>query len=370
MKKTVIVLAALSLQASWAHQHHHHDYSEKAVLASQGIFDDGDVQDRALSDWEGDWQSIYPYLVNGNLDQVLAMKAEKGDKTLEEYRTYYLNGYKTDLTLVKIHGQQIEFIAPNQTAVCEYKYSGKKILNYDSGKKGVRYQFECLDDQSTAPKYIQFSDHIIAPEKAGHFHLYMGNDSHETLAVQLSNWPTFYPASLSKEEIVDEMVGHDTHGAHQHGVANMNISIEQGNVELVLEGALANFISFEYAPQSDAEIAEVKAMANQFNAIDQLFVLPKDANCALKDRDLASDVIEPELLGQTKHAEAHKHHHTTHGNLTMTAEWQCQSPAKLQQLEVKLFEYFPHLEHVEVQMITPNGQKSAELSRKNSVIQW
>ena len=373
MKKTAIILAALSLQASWAHQHHHHNHSEKAVLASQGIFDDADVEDRALSDWEGDWQSIYPYLVNGDLDQVLAVKAEKGDKTLEEYRAYYLNGYKTDLTLVKIHGDQIEFIAPNQTAVCEYKYSGKNILNYDSGKKGVRYQFECIDAESKAPKYIQFSDHIIAPEKAGHFHLYMGNDSHETLALELSNWPTFYPASFSKEEIVDEMIGHDSHGghgAHQHGVANMNISIEHGNVELELDGALANFISFEYAPQSDAEIAEVKAMANQLNAIDQLFVLPKDANCALKDLDLVSDVIEPQFLGQKTHTEAHKNHNTTHGNLMMTAQWQCQMSTKLQQLNVKLFEYFPNLEHVEVQMITPNGQKSAELSRKNSVIQW
>ncbi|WP_342742234.1 DUF2796 domain-containing protein [Wohlfahrtiimonas larvae] len=166
------------------------------------------------------------------------------------------------------------------------------------------------------------------------------------------------------------MIGHDAHGAHQHGVANMNISIEHGNVELELEGALANFISFEYAPKSDAEIAEVKAMATQLNAIDQLFVLPKDANCAVKNLGLASDVIEPELLGHKAHSEEHKHHHTTHGNLTMTAQWQCQTPAKLQQLEVKLFPYFPHLEHVEVQMITPNGQKSAELSRKNTVIQW
>lgn len=368
MKKTAVVLAVLSLPVSWAHQHHHH--SEKARLASQGIFDDSDVQDRSLSDWEGDWQSIYPYLVSGDLDQVLAVKSEKGDKTLEEYRAYYLNGYKTDLTLVKIHGQHIEFHAPNKISSCEYQYSGKKILNYDSGKKGVRYQFECIDQKSTAPKYIQFSDHIIAPEKAGHFHLYMGNDSHEKLAVQLSNWPTFYPAALSQAEIVDEMIGHDAHGAHQHGVANLNLSIEHDMIDLELEGALANFISFEYAPQSDAEIAEVKAMAQQLNAIDQLFVLPKEANCALKDLGLASDVIEPELLGQKVQIKEHQHHHTTHGNLTMTVQWQCQAPAKLQQLDVKLFQYFPHLEHVDVQMIAPSGQKSAELSRKNAVIQW
>ena len=372
MQKSILLLAILSLQVSVAHKHSH-DQSEKAVLASQGIFEDEDVQARSLSDWEGDWQSIYPYLVSGDLDPMLALKAEKGDKTLEEYRAYYLKGYKTDLTSVAIHDNVIEYKSPTQVTSCEYKSSGHKILTYDSGKRGVRYLFECTDSQSQAPKYIQFSDHIIAPEKAGHFHLYMGNDSHETLALELSNWPTFYPTALSKEDIVDEMVGHDQHhGAHQHGVANMNVSIENGDVELALEGALANFISFEYAPKSDAEIAEVKAMVKHFSQMNQLIVLPKDAKCELKDVDLASDVIEASLLGQTHHHDkAHEHNHTeTHGNLTVSAQWKCQSPEKLQQMNVQLFQYFPHLEHVEVQMITPKGQKSAELSSKNTVIQW
>lgn len=79
---------------------------------------------------------------------------------------------------------------------------------YKSGKKGVRYLFECKDPESKAPKYIQFSDHIIAPRKSSHFHIFMGNDSQQSLLNEMENWPTYYPYQLSSEEVVEEMMSH------------------------------------------------------------------------------------------------------------------------------------------------------------------
>ncbi len=35
-------------------------------------------------------------------------------------------------------------------------------FDFTHRQKGVRYLFECKDANSKAPKYIQFSDHIIA----------------------------------------------------------------------------------------------------------------------------------------------------------------------------------------------------------------
>ena len=63
-----------------AEEGHNHGYSH---------FDDSDVQERTLSDWDGDWQSVYPFLTNGTLDEVMERKAENGNKTAEEYRAYY-----------------------------------------------------------------------------------------------------------------------------------------------------------------------------------------------------------------------------------------------------------------------------------------
>ncbi|QCJ70313.1 metal-binding protein ZinT [Providencia heimbachae] len=203
-----LALASFSLFAHGSHSHSH-PQSEKAIQASNGIFNDNEVKDRKLSDWQGVWESINPLLLNGKLDAVLEHKAQKNkDKSVDEYREYYKKGYATDIDMIGIENNIIEFTQNGVVNSCHYAYSGYKILNYASGKKGVRYLFECQDANSKAPKYIQFSDHIIEPQPSGHFHLYMGNESQEKLLEQLDNWPTYYPYSLTDEQIVHEMLYH------------------------------------------------------------------------------------------------------------------------------------------------------------------
>lgn len=206
----LVLLTSLFSGVVMAHGHHHDKpQTEAQRQAAKGIFADKDVQDRQLSDWDGVWQSVEPYLADGTLDPVMQAKAVKNkDKTAEEYRAYYAKGYKTDVDMIGIENNTIEFHRGDKVTQCKYDYAGYRILNYTSGKKGVRYLFECKDKSSQAPKFIQFSDHIIAPEKAGHFHLYMGNESQETLLTQLDNWPTYYPYSMNGNDIVHEMQHH------------------------------------------------------------------------------------------------------------------------------------------------------------------
>ncbi|HHR6017627.1 TPA: metal-binding protein ZinT [Providencia alcalifaciens] len=206
----LVLLTSLFSGVVMAHGHHHDKpQTEAQRQAAKGIFADKDVQDRQLSDWDGVWQSVEPYLADGTLDPVMQAKAVKNkDKTAEEYRAYYAKGYKTDVDMIGIENNTIEFHRGDKVTQCKYDYAGYRILNYTSGKMGVRYLFECKDKSSQAPKFIQFSDHIIAPEKAGHFHLYMGNESQEALLTQLDNWPTYYPYSMNGNDIAHEMQHH------------------------------------------------------------------------------------------------------------------------------------------------------------------
>lgn len=212
MNKTAFLLGlGLMLPGvqAFAHGHHHGvPMTEVERKASEGVFDNKNVKDRPLSDWDGVWQSLNPYLLNGDLDPVLAKKAKESGKSLEEYRAYYKKGYATDVEMIGIENNVMEFHVGKAVNACQYSYSGYKILTYASGKKGVRYLFECKDAASKAPKYVQFSDHTIAPRKSAHFHIFMGNSSHEALLKEMDNWPTYYPYQLSKEEIVDEMLHH------------------------------------------------------------------------------------------------------------------------------------------------------------------
>lgn len=189
-----------------AHDHHHvHNHSDDDI--QKGYFEDSQVKERTLADWEGDWQSVYPYLQDGTLDAVLAHKAEHGDKSAEAYRAYYDAGYRTDVQRIVISGNKITFYKDNDAVEGHYVSDGYEILTYEAGNRGVRYIFEKAEGDEGAPQYIQFSDHRIAPAQADHYHLYWGDDR-EALLNELTNWPTYYPSSLNGEEIANEMMAH------------------------------------------------------------------------------------------------------------------------------------------------------------------
>ena len=179
---------------------------DKAI--ENGYFKDKQVKDRELSDYEGDWQSVYPLLKDGTLDEVFKHKAEDGKMSAKEYKEYYDKGYKTNVENIKIEGNQISFTKDGKTSTGEYEYDGYDILKYEKGNRGVRYSFKLKGDSNDdLPKYVQFSDHNIYPKKSAHFHIFTGNDKDKVLK-ELDNWPTYYPSKLSKDEVKEEMLAH------------------------------------------------------------------------------------------------------------------------------------------------------------------
>ncbi|MCP1199293.1 metal-binding protein ZinT [Notoacmeibacter sp. MSK16QG-6] len=186
---------------------HSHDKKDAKTDIYKGYFEDSQIESRTLADWQGDWQSVYPYLQDGTLDPVMAHKAESGDKTAEEYKTYYTTGYQTDVDRIVIDGETLTFYKDGNPAKGQYADDGYEILNYEKGNRGVRYIFKKTGGDEDAPQIIQFSDHRITPGEADHYHLYWGDDR-QALLSELTNWPTYYPSSLNGEQIVEEMTAH------------------------------------------------------------------------------------------------------------------------------------------------------------------
>ena len=184
---------------------HSHDHSSEDIY--KGIFSDDQIAPRQLSDWAGDWQSVYPLLQDGSLDSVMQDKAAHGDKTADEYKAYYTTGYATDVDRILIEGNAVTFFREGEHLQANYADDGYEVLNYESGNRGVRFIFKKVDGDTDAPGYIQFSDHRIAPEVVDHYHLYWGDDRAAILK-ELTNWPTYFPAALSGEDIVAEMLAH------------------------------------------------------------------------------------------------------------------------------------------------------------------
>lgn len=191
-----------------AHTHDHahsHDHDDRDIY--KGYFDDDQIKDRALSDWGGDWQSLYPLLQDGTLDKVMAHKAEHGDKSADKYKAYYTVGYETDVDRIEIKGDTVIFHRGDEIVTGVYESDGYEILTYKKGNRGVRFIFEKTTGDDAAPGYIQFSDHRVAPAKSDHYHLYWGDDR-AALLEEVTNWPTYYPSALAGEEIAAEMMAH------------------------------------------------------------------------------------------------------------------------------------------------------------------
>lgn len=183
--------------------------AEKTVY--NGYFKDKAVKARSLADWSGQWQSVYPYLQDGTFDPIWDYKAKlKKDMSAKDYKAYYTTGYQTDVDKIAIDGKKktMTFMRNGKKHTYTYEYVGHKILNYKKGNRGVRFLFETKAKDAGEFKYVQFSDHGIAPAKAGHFHLYWGGESQKKLLEELEHWPTYYPEKLSGHAIAQEMLAH------------------------------------------------------------------------------------------------------------------------------------------------------------------
>jgi hypothetical protein len=167
------------------------------------------------------------------------------------------------------------------------------------------------------------------------------------------------------------------HEAHVHGVAQMNLAIEGPGGEIEVDSPLGNFISFEHKPETDAQKQEVRDMAVIMREADKLFVLTPAAGCQLQEVSLESDALSADLLSPAGVRQVAAQRETGdeqagdgHADLEAKMAFMCRNPEKLNSLTVDMFRAFPNLHEIEVQLVTPTGQKAAELTPESSTIRW
>ena len=237
---------------------HAHDHSKEV-----STFEDHEVQDRSLSDWAGSWQSAYPFALDGTLDDAFAAMAEEGEMTADEYKTYYQNGYKTDITNIGIEGDHIAFTYEDGKKVgSDYKYIGYYIQNWSTGTKAAMYRFEAVDRTSGAPIYIEFNDHMIESAAPEHFHIRMSNESFDAIVDPEKSWPTFFPADMTGEDLCEHMEGHD----HEEE-ADEHVWLSLKNAK-TLVGAISNALQELDPDNKDTYAANAAAYIEKLSTLD------------------------------------------------------------------------------------------------------
>lgn len=155
--------------------------------------------------------------------------------------------------------------------------------------------------------------------------------------------------------------------AHVHGQARLTVALDGANLTLALESPLDNLLGFEHMPRTAKDKAAVDRMAKLLNRPGELFVPTPAAGCKAGAVKLESPVLEPKPKTAAKHDHEHEHEHADlDGDFTFT----CAQPALLRGLEVKLFDAFPGLKRLDVEVATAKGQTAAKLDGRKRRIDW
>ena len=81
-------------------------------------------------------------------------------------------------------------------------------------------------------------------------------------------------------------------GAHVHGVATLQIAVDDKTMTLDFSSPLDNLLGFEHVPRDAKQRAAVKNMADSLNKAEQLFIPTAEAQCTLQSVKLDSLVLD------------------------------------------------------------------------------
>jgi hypothetical protein len=157
-------------------------------------------------------------------------------------------------------------------------------------------------------------------------------------------------------------------GAHVHGVASLQVAVDDKTLTMNFSSPLDNLIGFEHKAQNQAEVGKVQNMINQFYKKPSLFTPSKTAECQIKTIKLDSLVIKkkPEDIAKKPEQEEEVGHADLDGEFIFT----CNHPEKISDLQVNLFKIFPNLHQLNVEVVSAKGQSAAKLTPENNQITW
>jgi len=209
--------------------------------------------------------------------------------------------------------------------------------------------------------------------------------------------------------------------AHEHGVGTLNIAVDGTTVAMAFEAPGADIVGFEYAAESDADLAAIDAAVATLSAPLDLFVMSEAAGCTVTAAEAALETEDDhgdeghddhdhddhaedghDDHDHDDHAEdghdehdhddhakkdddehAHDDHghddhgdddHADHadqaGHTEFHAEYtlNCDNPDALTEITFAYFDSFPNALEVEVQMITASGAQAFEVERDTPVL--
>ena len=221
---------------------------------------------------------------------------------------------------------------------------------------------------------------------------------------------------------------HTEHAAHEHGAARLTIATTDTGMEITLESPADNVFGFEHLASTEADHKTIHQAVTKLKAGDSLLLADASAACRLASFDIDSAQVDAHSKakhGDSEHDAHHDHdghdghdeeHHddekhddhdghgdekhadhddhadekhaddkheehdadhaehdhesdSTHNDVDVTWNFSCDNPAKLTQVEVRLFSVFPNgFEAIDIDWISASKAGHLELSNDGIVL--
>ncbi len=174
--------------------------------------------------------------------------------------------------------------------------------------------------------------------------------------------------------------------SHEHGAAAMNVALEESTILIELESPWNNLVGFEHAPSTDEQHALVDEALAMLEQPMELFTF-KSAECivaemavenSMSDSDDHDEHHDDEHADEKHdehhddehadekhdehHDDEHDHEESTHSEVRASYSFSCSDMSNLSSIDVELLTQWTNIEDLDVQMIGPGGQSSAELN--------
>ena len=144
--------------------------------------------------------------------------------------------------------------------------------------------------------------------------------------------------------------------SHVHGQARLDVAIDGPLLTLSFESPLDSLVGFEHRPRTAAQKQAAEAAINRLRDAAALWGADAAAQCSATETTLDVDALQPSATPAAAVA-------TEHAEASARYAFRCAAPDQLKVLTHSLFEAFPRLQRLDVQVAGPRGQVKQALRR-------
>jgi len=153
-----------------------------------------------------------------------------------------------------------------------------------------------------------------------------------------------------------EKIEHRQLGAHVHGAASMNVTLEHDQLTTAMSIPGMDAVGFEHAATSVEEETTLNSALSYLQQPNAIFVIPDDAKCQLLKGEVVTALLNKEAT------------ENSHADVDISYQWQCKNAPALKNIDVKLFAKFTHLQKIKASWIADEKQGATDLSPAETLL--